>query len=89
MRKTVAIEIIGKVQGVFFRNYTQQTGCRLNLCGFVCNRPDGSVYIEATGSELQIKEFIRWCHNGSPMSVVRQVVVREISVIHSEPFQIQ
>ena len=88
MIKTVAIEITGKVQGVFFRKYTQQTGRRLNLCGFVRNRSDGSVYVEATGSELQLNELVAWCHKGSPMSLVRQVVVREISVIHNEPFQI-
>lgn len=88
MLKTVAIEITGKVQGVFFRKYTQQTGRRLNLCGFVRNLNNGSVYVEATGSELQLKELVAWCHKGSPLAVVRQVLVREISVIHNEPFQI-
>lgn len=88
MLKTVAIEITGKVQGVFFRKYTQQTGRRLNLCGFVRNLTNGSVYVEATGSELQLKELVAWCHKGSPLAVVKQVLVREISVIHNEPFQI-
>ncbi len=88
MLKTVAIEITGKVQGVFFRKYTQQTGRRLNLCGFVRNLNNGSVYVEATGSELQLKELVAWCHKGSPLAVVKQVLVREISVIHNEPFQI-
>ncbi|MEI2758809.1 MAG: acylphosphatase [Bacteroidia bacterium] len=88
MLKTVAIEITGKVQGVFFRKYTLQTGRRLNLCGFVRNLTDGSVYVEATGSELQLKELVAWCHKGSPLAVVKQVLVREISVIHKEPFQI-
>ena len=88
MLKTVAIEITGKVQGVFFRKYTLQTGRRLNLCGFVRNLTDGSVYVEATGSELQLKELVAWCHKGSPLAVVKQVLDREISVIHKEPFQI-
>ena len=88
MLKTVAIEITGKVQGVFFRKYTLQTGRRLNLCGFVRNLTDGSVYVEATGSGLQLKELVAWCHKGSPLAVVKQVLVREISVIHKEPFQI-
>ena len=69
----VRIKVTGQVQGVFFRKYTKQEADRLGIKGMVCNKPDGSVYIEAEGPEEKIKAFTDWCHKGSPSSRVEQV----------------
>lgn len=64
MNKAVLIKVIGRVQGVGFRYYTQKKALELNLKGFVRNKPDGSVYIEAEGPDKNVDEFVDWCHHG-------------------------
>ena len=68
------IHIKGMVQGVFFRKYTEMKAEELGVKGFVSNRPDGSVYIEAEAEEDVLREFIKWCYAGSPASRVETVV---------------
>jgi acylphosphatase len=43
--------VVGRVQGVGFREWTRRTAERLGLVGSVRNRPDGSVEVQACGSE--------------------------------------
>ncbi len=68
------IEVSGKVQGVWFRKYTQEKAELLDIKGFVMNLPDGKVYIEAESNDpdkLQI--LLDWLHQGSPLSKVSEV----------------
>ncbi|RMG59518.1 MAG: acylphosphatase [Bacteroidetes bacterium] len=73
--KRYAIRVTGKVQGVFFRQSTQQEANRLGLAGFVRNEPDRSVYLEAEGAEAALQALIRWCHTGPPLARVEEVIV--------------
>ncbi len=41
--RTMTFRVTGRVQGVWFRAWTQQTAQELGLCGWVRNQPDGSV----------------------------------------------
>jgi acylphosphatase len=75
--KHLNITISGKVQGVFYRAFTQKEAQRLQLKGFVRNQPNGDVYIEAEGEETVLQEFISWCKSGSPQSIVKGVDVQE------------
>ncbi len=74
--KHLNIIVTGKVQGVWFRKHTQDKALSLNLNGFVRNEPDGSVYVEVE-SELEhiLNEFIKWLHQGSPLSKVEKVKI--------------
>ncbi len=47
----------------------------LGLKGFVKNLHDESVYIEAEGTELQIKYFVEWCYNGPNYASVKEVII--------------
>jgi acylphosphatase len=67
------IKIIGKVQGVYYRASAKQKADELGIKGFVCNQPDGSVYIEAEASPEVLKQFVEWCHQGPERAVVQQV----------------
>ena len=69
------ITIRGKVQGVFFRKFTQDKAMELGILGFVKNMPDGSVYCEAEGDEKKLQLFLDWCGIGSPQSHVAEVNV--------------
>lgn len=62
--KAVIVKVYGKVQGVGFRFYTHKKALELNLKGFVQNKTDGSVYIEAEGKPDQLELFLLWCYEG-------------------------
>lgn len=63
--KKVRMHVNGRVQGVGFRFLTKMAADRLGIKGIVRNEPDGSVYIEAMGSEEILKDFISLI-KGSP-----------------------
>jgi acylphosphatase len=78
--KHLNIIVTGKVQGVFFRVYTQKKAQELGLSGTVENKSNGDVYIEAEGEEQKLKELSEWCKTGSPDSEVDEVIVEEKEV---------
>ncbi len=57
-------KISGKVQNVGFRFYTHKKAHQYNISGFVQNKADGSVYIEAEGEALHMEYFEKWCRKG-------------------------
>jgi acylphosphatase len=61
----------------------------LKLTGFVKNRPDGSVYIEAEGFPDNVLELFNVCHQGPPRSDVSDVVCYNLPVQASTEFQIR
>jgi acylphosphatase len=46
---------------------------RFGVCGFVKNKSDGSVYVEAEGQEENLMRFIKWCHKGPMWARVSKV----------------
>ncbi|XP_018429841.1 PREDICTED: acylphosphatase-1 [Nanorana parkeri] len=62
-------EVFGKVQGVFFRKYTQAEGTRLGLVGWVQNTDAGTVRGQLQGPPSRVREMREWLKNkGSPKS---------------------
>ncbi len=76
----ISIEIIvrGKVQGVWFRKYTQEYAMEHGLTGWVKNEQNGTVRIVAVGNSTSIDAFVKWCWKGSPKSHVESVDFSEI-----------
>jgi acylphosphatase len=52
-----AYRVVGRVQGVGFREWVRRTAERLGLVGSVRNLPDGSVEVQASGSEESLRHF--------------------------------
>lgn len=71
----VHLIIHGRVQGVFFRAYTEQEARRLNLTGWVRNCPDGTVEATAEGPKENLQEFYEWCQHGPPAAHIKTVEV--------------
>jgi acylphosphatase len=67
--------ISGRVQGVGYRFATVDTASQLGLSGWVRNLPDGSVEAVLEGVQEVVEEMIRWCHQGPPAAMVKDVVV--------------
>ena len=67
--KRVSFIIKGKVQGVFFRKYTQKKASSLGLEGTVQNLSNGDVSGVMEGEEKEINEMKEWLSKtGSPKS---------------------
>lgn len=84
MKKTVTLKISGRVQNVGFRYHTRKSAINRSVSGFVKNEADGSVYVEATGEEEDLDQFILWCNSGPSWARVDNV---KIIVIPCRDFQ--
>jgi acylphosphatase len=75
--KSVSLSVHGKVQGVFFRQSTKDKAQELGLKGFVKNEADGSVYIEAEGTEEAVGALRAWCETGPRRAEVSRVEMKD------------
>jgi acylphosphatase len=75
MVKELQATVTGHVQGVFYRatiqNWAQQHGIK----GVAENRPDGSVYVRAQGSETALEQLVEKLWEGSQAAQVENVAV--------------
>ncbi len=63
-RRTVTVRIEGRVQGVYYRAWTDQTARSLGLNGWVRNVSDGSVEAVFSGPPVMVEEMLRRCADG-------------------------
>jgi len=75
--KTVHVLVNGRVQGVYFRAFTQKQAVKLSVFGFVRNKDDGAVEIVACGNPDKLEKFINWCHKGPLLAKVKSVIINE------------
>lgn len=67
-------EVFGKVQGVYFRKYTQLQGRKLNLVGWVQNTEHDTVEGYMEGERTNVDQMKEWLQKtGSPSSKVTKV----------------
>jgi acylphosphatase len=71
------LRVRGRVQGVFYRNWTVNTARELGLAGWVRNRSDGSVEVEAFGPAEGLDRLIALCREGPPAAEVTDIEVGE------------
>ena len=67
------IFIKGKVQGVFYRDWTAQKASALGLTGWVKNLEDGRVEAVFEGPKDKITEIVENCREGSVLAKVEHV----------------
>jgi len=75
--RRVKIVVSGRVQGVYFRLFTQNKAKHLAINGTVQNLPDGRVEIFAEAEHLMVEKFIRWCSKGPVTARVDNIEVTE------------
>jgi len=88
-KKAAIIKVFGRVQGVGFRYYAQKKAMELGISGFVQNRPDGSVYIEAEGNDSAIEQYLLWCEEGPAWARVTNVEKQWVPLQGYLTFEIQ
>lgn len=65
--------IHGKVQGVFYRDWTVSTARGLGLTGWVRNRADGTVEAHLEGDPAAIDAMIAAMQDGPPRARVERI----------------
>lgn len=67
--------ISGRVQGVAYRIYVQESATELGLVGYAKNLSDGRVEVVAQGTPDVLKDFVEYLNEGSLMSKVEGVAI--------------
>ncbi|WP_164218561.1 acylphosphatase [Virgibacillus sp. YIM 98842] len=76
----VKVKVQGHVQGVGFRYFTRKIAIKYDIAGWVKNKNDGSVVMEARGDEADIAHFLAEIRKGPS----RFAEVQEMNVIDLE-----
>ena len=71
------IHIEGKVQGVFFRDWTVGMAREVGVSGWVRNRRNGNVEVFVVGESAVVDRFIDRLREGSPASRVDRLHVED------------
>ncbi len=86
--KHFKIRVEGKVQGVWFRQSTLEKAQALELSGTVENLPDGTVQIEAEGSEENLQKLLDWCREGPEHASVEDISYTEAELENYKGFSV-
>ncbi|MFT6716343.1 MAG: acylphosphatase [Saprospiraceae bacterium] len=87
-QKALNINISGRVQNVACRSFLLERAIELSIKGHVKNLSDGTVFVFAMGTNMQLDEFLEWCHEGSPIAQVEKVTVEVAELSEEISFKI-
>ncbi len=73
MSSTVRVVVSGRVQGVWYRAWTEQQARALGLDGWVRNRRDGTVEAVLSGAPEVVEKMIQALWDGPPLAQVAAV----------------
>ena len=73
--RIVRVRIHGKVQGVWYRAWTNEEARELGIDGWVRNRRDGTVEAVFAGSAADVDKLLDLCRSGPPLSRVTRIEV--------------
>jgi acylphosphatase len=73
MRIARRLIVHGKVQGVFYRDWTVRTARSLDLRGWVRNEADGTVAAHLEGEDAAVRQMIDSMRRGPPAARVLRV----------------
>jgi acylphosphatase len=86
----VHVVIRGRVQGVGFRYFVLRRARALGLTGWVRNRADGGVELEAEGDRVALEQLLETLRQGPPAARVGAVEVDwSEGPRHREGFEIE
>jgi acylphosphatase len=78
--RRVKVLVSGRVQGVYFRYFTQRKAKELGVVGSVRNLDDGRVEIIAQAEATTLQAFLRWCDKGPKTARVDSLHITELDV---------
>ena len=88
--RVLKAKVYGKVQGVWFRKYALDSARDIGVVGMVKNLVDGTVLVNASGKDENLRKFKELLENGSPNSRVDKIDYSwEDSSIEYSTFEIE
>jgi len=72
------VRVFGRVQGVFFRQWTVNKARALAVSGWVRNAPDGTVEAHLVGEETAVERMIEAMRQGPSQARVEDVTVETV-----------
>ena len=85
--RAALVRVRGKVQGVWFRGWTEERARELGLAGWVRNRADGSVEALFSGTEAAVDQMLEDCWQGPSAAAVTAVEIEDAGVVASPGFR--
>ncbi|WEV64852.1 acylphosphatase [Bifidobacterium sp. ESL0732] len=79
--------VTGLVQGVGYRYFAVNEARRCGVAGWVRNRLDGSVEVEAQGEQSLVSAFVERLGHGPQWGHVDKVETKEIPLSDNESFE--
>lgn len=79
-----AVNVVGRVQGVGFRMFVQQTALKLLVTGWVKNESDGSVSMEIQAEPAVLDKLIEIIKKGNGISKVLKMTSEDLPVVKGE-----
>lgn len=79
-----AVNVSGRVQGVGFRFFVQQTAVNMNVSGWVKNESDGSVSMEIQAEPQILERLIEKIKKGNGYSRVLEMKSEDLEVVKGE-----
>ena len=73
--RTVTVRIEGRVQGVYYRAWTEQNARALGLDGWVRNLRSGEVEALISGTDDAVEQMIASCRRGPPIARVTDIEI--------------
>lgn len=77
MQITRHLRLIGRVQGVFFRESMCREAAKFGVNGWVRNRRDGALEAMLQGGTAQVEAVIAWARRGPPAAQVATIEISE------------
>ena len=71
--RVLKAKVCGKVQGVWFRKYALDSARDIGIVGMVKNLGDGTVLVNASGDDENLRKFKEHLKNGSPNSIIDKI----------------
>ena len=79
----------GWVQGVGYRWFVRESARRLGISGWVRNRDDGSVEMEAEGAANVLETFVGELRTGNPSARVDRLSSKTVAAQGDQDFDIR
>jgi len=86
---TVHVRVSGRVQGVFYRAFTQERARALGVNGFVRNIPGGGVEAMLEGERKSVGELLKAMKSGPSGAIILGMEFSELENKGYEDFEIK
>lgn len=87
--KSIHVVVRGRVQGVFYRKWTQGRARQLGVAGWIRNREDGTVEAVFSGASDAVDALVDACRAGPPAARVDGIDLAAADPVTEQDFAVR